>query len=129
MRPGRSKVSGAARDWPPELKWHRELPPSAKVCTVTVRRRAGRWFASFGVTLQVLMVADRALKPPVSVDLGVKNFAALSTGERIPGPRAHRAASRRMRTAQRRVSRRVGGSRRRQKAVLLLARLHERVRN
>ena len=67
--------------------------------------------------------------PAVGVDLGITNFAALSTGELIPGPRASRAATRRLRVAQRRVSRRVKGSRRRQKAALLLARQHERSRN
>jgi putative transposase len=53
----------------------------------------------------------------------------LSTGVLIPGPRAYRKARRQLRVAQRRVSRRVKGSRRRQKAGLLLARLHERIRN
>jgi putative transposase len=65
----------------------------------------------------------------VGVDLGVKNFAALSTGELIAGPRAYRATLRQLRVAQRRVSRRVKGSRRRQKAGLLLARRHEQIRN
>lgn len=66
--------------------------------------------------------------PPVGVDLGVTNFVALSTGELVAGPRAYRASARRLRVAQRRVSRRRKGSVRRQKAGLLLARQHERIR-
>jgi len=112
-----------------KVKWHRELPASAKVSTVTVRRVVGRWYASFALALQVFPVPDRKSMPAVGVDLGVQNFAALSTGELIPGPRAYRAALRKLRVAQRRVSRRVKGSRRRRKAGLLLARLHERIRN
>jgi len=112
-----------------KVKWHRELPASAKVSTVTVRRVVGRWHASFALALQVSQVPDRKPMPAVGLDLGVRNFAALSTGELIPGPRAYRASMRQVRVAQRRLSRRVKGSRRRRKAGLLLARLHERIRN
>jgi putative transposase len=112
-----------------KVKWHRDLPTSAKVCTVTVRRIVGRWYACFTVALPATAVPNRVVTPAVGVDLGVQNFAALSTGALIPGPRAYRAASCQLRAAQRRVSRRVKGSRRRQKAGLLLARLHERIGN
>jgi putative transposase len=112
-----------------KVKWHRELPTSAKVCTVTVRRVVGRWYVCFALAIQVAAVPARKSMPAVGVDLGVQNFAALSTGELIQGPRAYRAALPQLRVAQRRVSRRVKGSRRRQKAGLLLARLHERIRN
>ncbi len=112
-----------------KVKWHREMPASATVRTVTVRRVAGRWCVCFALALQVAAVPARKVMRAVGVDLGVHNFAALSTGVLIPGPRAYRAARRQLRVAQRRVSRRVKGSRRRQKAGLLLARLHERIRN
>ena len=111
-----------------KVRWHRELPSSATVRTVTVRRLAGRWYVCFALELPAarpIRVAGAA----VGVDLGVTYFAALSTGELIPGPRAYRAAARRLRVAQRRLSRRASGSRRRRKAALLLARQHERIRN
>lgn len=111
------------------VKWHRELPASAKVCTVTVRRVVGRWYACFALALPVAGASARTLMPAVGVDLGVRNFAALSTGELISGPRAYRAALRQLRVAQRRVSRRVKGSLRRRKAGMRLARRHERIRN
>ena len=112
-----------------KVKWHRELAGSATVCGVTVRRVAGRWYACFALALPAPTPARRALMPAVGVDLGVTNFAALSNGELIPGPRSYRAAQRRRQLAQRRVSRRLKGSARRRKAVLLLARQHERIRN
>jgi putative transposase len=112
-----------------KVKWHRDIPPSAKVCTVTVHRIVGRWYASFALALPAPAASNRALLPAVGMDLGVQNFAALSTGELIPGPRAYRAASQRLRVAQRRVSRRAKGSQRRQKAGRLLGRLHQRIRN
>jgi putative transposase len=111
------------------VKWHRDLPGSAKVRNVTVRRSVGHWYACFALELNAPAVPIQRFEPAVGIDLGVQNFAALSTGELIPGPRAYRAASRCLRVAQRRVSRRVKGSRRRGKAGLLLARLHQRIRN
>ena len=39
-----------------KVKWHRELPASAKVYTVTVRRVVGRWYACFVLALQVSAV-------------------------------------------------------------------------
>ena len=112
-----------------KVKWHRPLPAGARVCNVTVRRQAGRWYACFSLALSISEAPNRGLSPAVGMDLGVENFAALSTGEVISGPRAYRGASRRLRIAQRRVSPRVKCSRRREKAGLLLVRLHERIRN
>ncbi len=112
-----------------KVRWHRELLSPARVCTVTVRRVAGRWYACFALELTAAAPMNPTAMPSVGVDLGIKTFAALSTGEVIPGPRAHRTAVRRLHVAQRRVSRRTKGSRRRRKAVLLLARQHERIRN
>jgi putative transposase len=111
------------------VKWHRALPTSAVVRTVNVRRMAGRWSACFVLAFQTPPLPKRSAIPAVGIDLGVRQFAALSTGALVPGPRAYRVASRRLRLAQRRVSRRLKGSRRREKASLLLARQHERIRH
>ncbi len=73
-----------------KVKWHRELPESAAVRTVTVRRVAGRWWASFALALPAVTRPPRTGMAPVGVDLGITTFAALSTGELVPGPRAYR---------------------------------------
>jgi putative transposase len=65
----------------------------------------------------------------VGVDLGVYALAVLSTGERVTGPRPLRASLRRLRRAQRVVSRRRKGSARRRRAIRRLARIHARVGN
>ena len=61
-------------------------------------------------------------------DLGVERFAPLADGSQIAPPRSFRVAARTLQRAQRRVSRRQQGSRRRRTAVRLLARAHQRVR-
>jgi putative transposase len=112
-----------------KVKWHRALPSSGIIRTVTVRRVAGRWYASFSLQIPVPPEVPARAKPAVGIDLGITYFATLSTGEQLRGPRAYQGSLRRLKVAQRRVSRRKKGSHRRQKAVLLLARQHERVRN
>jgi len=111
-----------------KVHWHRPLPVGAKIRTVTVRRHGRHWYVGFAL--------DRPATTPlpvrgqvVGIDLGISTFAALSTGERLPGPRALRANQPKLRVAYRRLSRRVHGSRRRRKAALHLAHLHEHVSN
>lgn len=111
------------------VKWHRPLPPSSVVRTVTVRRVAGRWYGCFSLTVSGSSRVAARGRPAVGLDLGVQHFATLSTGEQIQGPRAYRGAMRSLRVAQRRVCRRQKDSHRRQKARLLLARQHQRIRN
>jgi len=64
----------------------------------------------------------------VGIDLGIEAFATLSDGTRVFSPGWYRKAERRLKTAQRRVSRRKKGSNRRRKAVALLAKAHQTVR-
>jgi putative transposase len=125
IRDGRLALQGIGQI---KVKWHRPLPASAVVRTVTVRRVAERWYACFSLVVsRSLQVA--AERPAVGLDLGIRHFATLSDGEQIPGPRGYRAGMQRLRVAQRRVARRQNGSRRRRKAALLLARQHERIRH
>ncbi len=125
LRNGRLALAGIGHM---KVRWHRPLPSDADLRTVTVRRHSRHWYVGF--------VLDRPKPAPlaatnegVGLDLGITTFAALSTGELVTGPRPLRAAQRRLRVAQRCVSRRVRGSYRRRKAGLLVARHHERVRS
>jgi putative transposase len=126
LRDGRLALQGIGHA---RVKWHRPLPPAPVIRTVTVRRLAGRWYACFSLKLSESPQVVAAGRPAVGLDLGIHNFAALSTGEQIQGPRAYRAGMQHLRVAQRRVSRRQKGSHRRRKAGLLLARQHQRIRN
>lgn len=126
LRDGRLALQGVGHI---KVNWHRALPVTAKIRGVTVRRSAGRWHACFTLAVQAPTPSNRPSLPNLGLDLGVQTFAALSTGELVKGPRAYRSASRRLRIAQRRVTRRAKGSLRRNKASLLLARKYERIRN
>ena len=65
----------------------------------------------------------------VGVDLGLKDFAVLSDGECIEAPKFVRRAERKLRAAQRVLSRRELKSNRRKKAKRAVARLHAKTGN
>ena len=102
---------------------HRPIEGEIKTCTI--KRRADGWYALFSA-----VVADAKpskIDDPVGVDVGIKTFAALSTGEKIENPEFLRSNERALKIAQRKVSRRKKGSRRRRKAVLHLKLEHQRI--
>lgn len=108
-----------------KVKWHRPLDGTIK--TVTVKRQAGHWDVCFSVECVGDVLPDCA--ECIGLDMGLTDFATLSTGETIPNNRYYRKAQGRLRIAQRRVARRKRGGKNRRKAVLLLQKAHAHVQN
>lgn len=79
----------------------RDLPAGAKIKDGTnfSRDSRGNWFLN--VCIEVADVAHRPLVNGIGIDLGLKSFAALSTGETIDNPRHYRALEERLGKAQR----------------------------
>ena len=59
---------------------------TARVLAVSVRFERGRWFAAFTVEQDVSRPSPADPGAVVGIDLGIKTFAVLSTGERFPTP-------------------------------------------
>jgi len=96
--------------------------------TVTVSRDpCGRWYVSFAIE-----VADPEQLPAtgavVGVDLGIKDFAATSDGEKIANPRHLERRARNLARYQRRLARCQRGSANRAKAKAKVARAHRKVK-
>ena len=92
----------------------------------TVSCEAGRWFVALQIeTDEVKPVAQP--EAVVGVDLGVSAMATLSTGEVIEGQKAHAAAMKRLRRANKAMARKRRGSRNAAKAKRRLSRLHRRI--
>lgn len=96
--------------------------------SVTISRRADRWFAAVAVDTETLPQA-RKNHGACGIDLGVKTLATFSDGRKVEGPKAHRALLERMRRLSRSLSRKQTGSANRRKAKATLARLHARIAN
>jgi putative transposase len=78
---------------------------------------------------QIAPKVDRPVRTHIGIDVGLKSLLVLSTGEKIDNPRLYRMQTRKLRRAQKALSRKLKGSRNRGKARLVVARLHQKTRN
>ncbi|GGJ30696.1 RNA-guided endonuclease InsQ/TnpB family protein [Streptomyces brasiliensis] len=109
------------------VKVHQHRPVVGKVKTISVKREGRRWY--------VVLTADQAQPEPlpatgavVGIDMGIANFLADSNGEFVPNPRHGAKAAAKLEAPQQALSRCKRGSKRRRKAVEVVARLHRKVR-
>jgi putative transposase len=86
------------------------------------------WFVSVPVEVEVPEPV-RESQAAVGIDLGVSTTATLSSGEKLPGPKALDAHLERLQRLSRRCSRKKKGSHNRRKSAMRLARLHARISN
>ena len=111
-----------------KVKWHRPIPAKAKIKTTILKRMGNKWYAIFQLELPDLEPLGHE-GPAVGIDLGLKTFAALSTGECIGAPKYFCNAQKKLRRQQRRVSRRKWNSNHRRRAVRQVAKTHEHIAN
>ena len=100
--------------------------------TLTVSRTsAGRYHVS-------ILIKDHAPYPEpesfkeettVGIDVGIKTFAVLSTGEEIENPKFLKRSLKKLVKLQRSVSRKTKGSKNRKKAIVKLAKHHQLIAN
>jgi putative transposase len=107
------------------MRWSRPIEGAPK--TVTISREADGWYVCFSCA-EVLITPLPFTGQDTGIDLGLESFATLADGTQIANPRIFRVDELNLRRAQRRVSRRKKGSKRRKKAVKLLAKAHQHVR-
>jgi putative transposase len=111
------------------VRMREHLRFEGKIMSATVSRVADKWFISITVDCPNPRLPQAENQGTVGVDLGVSHLATLSTGEKVEGPKPHKHLLARIRRLSRSLSRKVKGSRNRQKARMKLAKLHNRVTN
>jgi putative transposase len=107
------------------LRLHRPLEGTPK--TVTISQEADGWYACVScaeVPAQPLSPTGRE----TGIDMGLKAFLVTADGVFVENPRHHRQAERYLAKCHKRIARRKKGSKRRRKAVHLLARASQTVR-
>ncbi|WP_181357653.1 RNA-guided endonuclease InsQ/TnpB family protein [Stenomitos frigidus] len=110
----------------------REIPETAAQRTITVKKEADGWYISVLLELaEELLDLKVDIQSSVGIDVGINKLVSLSDGSFIENPKfaTNKATRRRLRIRQRRVNRKVKGSRNRAKAGLLVAKLHKQIRD
>lgn len=115
----------------PKLGWvafakSREV--EGRILSATIRRNpSGKYFVS--VLCETEIQPHPQIEQTVGVDLGLKDFAILSTGEKVANPKYYRKYENQLAKWQRIHSRRQKGGKNRYKARIQVARLHEKIAN
>ena len=119
----KSKAFGQIR-----VHLHRPLPDDHDIKSVKLVRDTKGWSVCFSVKVDSKEKIEK-VENPIGIDLGLTNFLTLSNGEKIPSLRSARKSERKLRVVNRHLSRCKKGSNRRKKAVLKVAKVHEKVKN
>ena len=119
---------GDHRIWIPKLGWvnmAENLRFQGKVTGARVTRTADWWFVSITVELPDEKPEKRTAA--VGIDVGLNRLATLSTSEGYENQAFLRTSLKKLRQANKRLHRRVKGSKNREKARRQVARLHYRI--
>ncbi len=122
---------GDHRMWVPKLGWvnmAETLRFKGKVTGVRITKTADWWFASITVELPETQPDPAHPRPhAVGIDVGLNRLATLSTGEEYENQAFLKTALGKLRQANKRLHRRVKGSKNREKARRQVARLHYQI--
>lgn len=111
------------------IRWSRQLPKGAEPSTITVRLEpSGRWTVSLLVDDQTIQPLP-AINKAVGIDAGITSLITTSDGEKFANPKHFAKGFKRLRKAQKALSRKQKGSRNRDKARLKVARAHARIKD
>ena len=112
----------------PKLGWvHLRLSRlvTGELRNVSLSREGAAWFCS--IQTRGPDVAPAGLAPSLGIDMGLVQFATLSSGEAVAPLKALAKQQRRLRRYQKSVSRKKKGSCNRKKAIKRLGDLHRRI--
>ena len=111
------------------IRWSRQLPQGSEPSTITVKLEpSGRWTVSLLVddlTIQPLPVIDKE----IGLDAGITSLITTSDGEKVANPKHFAKRFKRLRKAQKALSRKQKGSLNQGKARRKVAKVHAQIRD
>ncbi len=112
---------------PLPIRWSRQLPSGCEPSTITVKLDpSGRWF----ISLRIDDPTERKLKPikkTIGIDLGISSLLTTSDGQKVANPKHFNKLYKKLRRAQKSRSRKVKGSKNREKARVQVARIQSQI--
>lgn len=109
-----------------KIKQHREFDGLIKSCTIS-QTPSGKYFISILVDTEIVGLTKVETK--IGIDLGIKEFAICSNGDKYENPKHLRKSEKRLKKLQKDLSRKRKGSKNRNKLRLKVAKLHEKIAN
>lgn len=110
------------------IKFKKSREISGTIQNVTISKtNTGKYYISVCCEAEQQKLPERSNK--IGIDVGIKSFCTLSTGEVIPNPKRLAALERKLKMTQRHLSRKQKGSKNRARARLKVAKVHEQITN
>ena len=109
-----------------KCKVHREMNGKPKTCCVR-RTSTGKWFVTLSCEVEDTPLPE--CTDAIGIDVGLKSFATLSTGDKIANPRFFRTDEKALAKAQNRMSKEAKGTPARSKRCKVVSHIHERIAN
>ncbi|NEP84057.1 MAG: transposase [Okeania sp. SIO3B3] len=110
---------------------HRPLPLGFQIKTVTISRKADGYYVTLSLEHKSVPAltseVEPTLKNTLGMDMGLYKFLVTSEGESVSIPQYYRKSQQRLKTLQKRLSRKKKGSKRWLKALLAVAKQHKKV--
>ncbi len=110
------------------VKYYNSRTVEGAVKNVTISRCHKHWYMSIQTELEV-NPKEHSSQSLVGVDLGIAHLATLSDGTHIPSIQSLKSQMKKLRQAQKSLSRKKKGSKNREKARTKVARVHQKVSN
>ncbi len=109
-----------------KFKKSREVQGDIKSATIT-KSILGKYYIS--VLCEVKIETLPTLDTQIGIDLGIKEFCFTSNNTKIPNPKYLRQSEEKLKKIQKRYSKRVKGSKRKEKQRKKLFKIHEKIAN
>ena len=109
-----------------KLKEHGYIPTNKKLVNATISEKCGSWYISV-ITEEDVPEPEAQPKNIIGVDLGIKHLAVTSDGVYYENPKSLYKAEKKLKRLDRELSRKVKGSKNREKAKLIRAKAYEKV--
>ncbi|WP_044639849.1 IS200/IS605 family element RNA-guided endonuclease TnpB [Risungbinella massiliensis] len=112
------------------VKFAKSREVKGRILSAAIRRNpSGKYFVSILCELNYCFYIPVDKEKVVGIDLGLKDFAILSNGEKENAPKFFRKYEKRLTEAQRIMSRRTKGGSNWDKARIKVAKIHEKITN
>ena len=114
-----------------KLIQHRPLPKGFQIKTVTISRKVNGYYVTLSLEDKSVPRLNSDIEPTLEntlgIDMGLKDFLVRSDGESVPIPQYYRKSQKRLKTLQKRLSRKKKGSKRWLRASLAVSKQHKKV--
>jgi putative transposase len=104
---------------------HRPIEGMIKTCTI--KKDIDQWYVSFSCEIEEAIPFE--VKTKTGIDVGLIDLITLSNGEQIKPPKFLRESEDKLAKEQRRLAKKKLRSQNRKKQVIVVAKVHRRIRN